>query len=82
VAGTYGSRSIALVLSGSNRDGAAGVRTVHEAGGVTLAQEPEEAEFKTMPQAAIATGCVDMVVELANIAPLLTELCLGTRALP
>ncbi len=82
VAGTYGSRSIALVLSGSNRDGSAGLRAEHEAGGVTLAQEPDEAEFKTMPQAAIATGCVDVVVELARIAPLLSELCMGTRVLP
>ena len=33
VAGTYGSRSIGVILSGSNRDGSAGIRTIHEAGG-------------------------------------------------
>ncbi len=81
VAGTYGSRSIGVVLSGSNRDGAAGIRTIHEAGGVTLAQEPVNAEFKTMPQAAVATGCIDLVVELADIGTVVTELCLGTRVL-
>jgi two-component system chemotaxis response regulator CheB len=81
VAGTYGSRSIGVLLSGSNKDGAAGIRTIHEAGGVTLAQQPEGAEFKTMPQAAIATGCVDLVVELPEMAVVLTELCLGTRVL-
>ncbi len=81
VAGTYGSRSIGLVLSGSNRDGAAGIRTIHEAGGVTLAQQPEGAEFKTMPQAAIATGCVDLIIPLADVGSVLTELCLGTRVL-
>jgi chemotaxis response regulator CheB len=46
-----------------------------------LAQQPEGAEFKTMPQAAIATGCVDLVVELPEMAVVLTELCLGTRVL-
>jgi len=81
VAGTYGSRSIAVVLSGSNRDGAAGLRTVHESGGVTMAEEPEHAEFKIMPQAAVDTGCVDLVVELAEMGSLLTNLCLGTHAL-
>ena len=81
VAGTYGSRSVGVVLSGSNKDGAAGIRTIHEAGGVTLAQQPEHAEFRTMPQAAIATGCVDRVVELAEMAAVLTELCTGTRVL-
>ncbi len=79
VAGTYGSRSIGVILSGSNRDGAAGVRTIREAGGATLAQQPEEAEFRIMPQAAIATGCVDLVLTLAEIGPILTELCLGNR---
>lgn len=81
VAGTYGSRSIAVVLSGSNRDGAAGIRTVHEAGGITVAEQPEHAEFKTMPQAAVDTGYVDRVVELAQMGSLLTDLCLGTPAL-
>jgi len=81
VAGTYGSRSIGLVLSGSNRDGAAGVRAIREAGGTTLAQQPDRAEFKTMPEAAIATGCVDLVIDLPELASVLTQLCLGTRVL-
>jgi two-component system, chemotaxis family, protein-glutamate methylesterase/glutaminase len=81
VAGTYGSRSVGIVLSGSNRDGAAGIRAIREAGGVTLVQQPDTAEFKTMPQAAIATGCVDLVADLASMASLITELCQGTRVL-
>lgn len=81
VAGTYGSRSIGVVLSGSNKDGAAGIRTIREAGGITLVQEPETAEFKTMPQAAIATGCVDLLVDLASMSSVITELCQGIRVL-
>lgn len=81
VAGTYGSRSIGVVLSGSNRDGAAGIRAIHEAGGITLVENPEEADFKTMPQAAIGTGCVDQVVRLTEIGALLSDLCQGRRVL-
>ena len=75
VAGTYGSRSVAVVLSGSGKDGSGGLRTIKEAGGVTLAQMPETAEFKPMPEAAIETGCVDFVLRLEEIGPKLTELC-------
>ena len=75
VAGTYGSRSIGVVLSGSGRDGAAGARTIKEAGGITIAQLPETAEFRHMPEAAIETGCVDFILPLAEIAEKLAALC-------
>ncbi len=79
VAGTYGSRSVAVVLSGSNRDGSAGIRTVKDAGGTTIAQDPGSAEFKVMPTAAIRTGSVDLVLELQKIGPTLVELCTGNH---
>jgi two-component system chemotaxis response regulator CheB len=75
VAGTYGSRSIGVVLSGSGRDGAAGARTIKEAGGIIIAQLPETAEFRHMPEAAIETGCVDFILPLAEIAEKLAALC-------
>src|SRR5262245_39070099 len=75
VAGTYGSRSVAVVLTGSGKDGSGGMRTIKEAGGVTVAQLPETAEFKPMPEAAIETGCVDFVLRLEEIGLKLTELC-------
>src|ERR1041385_211439 len=75
VAGTYGSRSIGVVLSGSGKDGAAGVRTIKEAGGITIAQTPETAEFRHMPESAIETGCIDFILSLAEIAEKLTALC-------
>jgi two-component system chemotaxis response regulator CheB len=75
VAGMYGSRSIGVVLSGSGKDGAEGVRTIKESGGITIAQAPETAEFAPMPQAAIETGCVDFVLRLEEIGTKLTELC-------
>jgi len=77
VAGTYGSRSIAVVLTGSGKDGSEGLRAIKEAGGLTIAQLPETAEFPFMPRAAIATGCVDFILPLESIGEKLTELCTG-----
>jgi chemotaxis response regulator CheB len=56
-----------------------GIRAVKEAGGTTIAQEPATASFPTMPQAAIATGCVDFVAPIGNIGNLLRDLCAGKR---
>jgi two-component system chemotaxis response regulator CheB len=81
VAGTYGSRSIGVILSGSNRDGSAGIRAIREAGGTTLAQLPDGAEFKTMPQGAISTGCVDLILPLEEIGLAIGDLCMGNRIL-
>jgi chemotaxis response regulator CheB len=78
VAGTYGSHCIGVVLSGSGKDGAAGIRAIKQAGGVTIAQDPAMAEFNQMPQAAVATGCVDLVLPLQELGITLTRLCNGT----
>jgi two-component system chemotaxis response regulator CheB len=77
VAGTYGSRSVAVVLSGSGKDGATGIRAIKEAGGITLAQAPDTAEFRHMPEAAIETGCVDFVLPLEKMGTALSEICSG-----
>jgi chemotaxis response regulator CheB len=42
---------------------------------VTIAQAPESAEFKPMPQAAIDTGCIDFILPLEKIGSALIELC-------
>jgi two-component system chemotaxis response regulator CheB len=79
IAGMYGSRAIGVLLSGSNRDGATGIRAIREAGGTTIAQEPLTADFRVMPEAAIATGCVDFVVPLADLGKTLNRLCNGEK---
>src|SRR5215475_10486735 len=75
VAGMYGSRSIGVILSGSNRDGAVGIRAIKEAGGTTVAQDPASSEFKVMPQASISTGCIDFVVPITEMARMLKKIC-------
>ena len=77
VAGTYGSRGMGVVLSGSGSDGAAGIRAIREAGGTTIAQKPDEAEFPPMPSAAVQTGCIDLVLPLEKIGQTLLEQCAG-----
>ncbi len=63
-----GSRAIGVILSGAGSDGSAGVEAIKAAGGVTFAQDSETAKFATMPQAAVATGCVDFVLPPERIA--------------
>lgn len=77
VAATYGSRAIGVILSGSNRDGADGIAAIKRAGGTTVAQSPETAEYRIMPQAAIDTGCVDHIVPLDKMGRVLSQLSRG-----
>jgi len=68
LAAEYSDRAICVVLSGNGADGTVGLRTVRAAGGLVLAQDPEEAVYRGMPSSAIATGLVDQVVRVATIA--------------
>ena len=56
-----GERAIGVVLSGMGADGSLGLRSIKTHGGLTLAQSPESAQFESMPEHAIASGCVDIV---------------------
>lgn len=64
----------ALILSGAGSDGALGLRAVKEAGGIILVQDPEEAEYSSMPRSAIAAGIVDFVLPVRDIAQQLPDL--------
>lgn len=70
----YGPRVIGVVLTGALDDGTSGVAAIKEAGGVTIAQDPEEAFAPGMPRSAIASGMIDHVVALRDIPLLLTAL--------
>jgi len=67
-------KAIAIVLSGSNNDGALGVESIRSEGGIVFAQARDTAEFAEMPAAAIATGCVDFVLPPAAISEELIKL--------
>ncbi|HEX6110935.1 MAG TPA: chemotaxis protein CheB [Geminicoccaceae bacterium] len=57
-----GERAIAIVLSGTGTNGSLGLRFIKAEGGIAIAQVPESAGFAGMPQSAIATGIVDLVL--------------------
>jgi len=71
---------IGIVLSGTGSDGAAGCRSIKEAGGITFAQDPMEAKFDGMPQAAIDSKAVDQVLPARQIATTLASLFPGKPA--
>jgi two-component system CheB/CheR fusion protein len=64
----------AVILSGAGSDGAIGVRAVKEAGGIILVQEPNEAEYASMPRSAIAMGVADFVMPTRDLAKRLVDL--------
>ena len=74
VAAAYQSRAVAVVLSGTGSDGAEGVRAIHEMGGIVIAQDEETSEFFGMPNAAIETGTVDLILPLHQISAALMNL--------
>ncbi len=67
-------QAIAIILSGSNNDGALGVQAIRAEGGIVFAQDRETAEFSEMPMAALETGTVDFVLSPAAIAEELVKL--------
>jgi two-component system CheB/CheR fusion protein len=64
----------AIILSGAGSDGAIGVRAVKEAGGIILVQDPQEAQYSSMPRSAIASGVADFILPVRDLAAQLVEL--------
>jgi two-component system, chemotaxis family, protein-glutamate methylesterase/glutaminase len=75
VADEYGPRAIGVILPAANEDGAAGLARIKERGGVAVVQEPETAERRTMPDAALAATAADAVLPLTEIGRFLYGLC-------
>src|SRR5262245_5204421 len=77
-----GSGAVGIVLSGTGSDGAVGLREIHAAGGIAIAQDPASAEHDGMPRAAIATGVVDLELRPEAIADELVEIAKHPRETP
>ncbi len=80
VAECVGENSIGIVMTGMGNDGSKGIVAIKEAGGTTVAENPDTAVLWAMPQNAIATGCVDFILDKEEIAPFLVETVMGARA--
>jgi two-component system, chemotaxis family, protein-glutamate methylesterase/glutaminase len=69
----YKDRLLAIILTGANHDGAAGMKLVKAYGGRSIAQHPDTAQFPAMPKAAIDSGAIDLILDLKEISRFLTE---------
>lgn len=61
LASAQGERAIAVILSGMGSDGTLGMQAIKAVGGLNVVQEPDSAQFDSMPKSAIAAGCADIV---------------------
>jgi hypothetical protein len=75
-----GQNSIAIVLSGTGIDGAAGIKFVQQAGGKVLVQTPQTANYNGMPLAAIATKCVNEILPVYEMGNVLLKMYLQSIA--
>lgn len=73
-ADAYGEELLGILLTGANQDGARGMKTIKDHGGMTVVQAPEEAKTRVMPMAAIQLQSPDLVQGLAEIKTLLLHL--------
>ena len=74
VVSVFGRSAVAIILSGSGRNGAQGAKALHDAGGLVIAQDRESSLHFGMPGAAIAAGAVNRVLPLRSIGPALLAL--------
>jgi two-component system chemotaxis response regulator CheB len=70
----YGARVVGVVLSGGDGDGATGLRDVKARGGISIVQEPNQAENPGMPLQAIKEDAPDYRLRIAEIGPVLVQL--------
>ena len=80
VAENFQSRAIALILSGTGRDGSLGIIDINHNGGICLVQSPETAAYNGMPNAAIESGLIDRTIITHEISEVLQLICSGNRS--
>lgn len=67
IAEVFRDRTVGILLSGANNDGAKGMKTIHEYGGMTLVQDPSDAEIRTMPETCISMFKPDHILDTAGL---------------
>lgn len=73
-ADAYGPGLLGVLLTGANEDGAAGLAAIGRAGGLTVVQDPAEAQVDVMPRAAIRLRAPDLILPLRDIRSLILML--------
>ena len=73
-ADAYGPSLVGVLLTGANQDGAEGMVRIHDMGGITIIQDPAEAEISVMPQSALNLFTPDFILPLPDIQTLISRL--------
>ena len=73
-ADVYGPEVIGVILTGTGRDGAAGLTAIKRRGGIAIVQDPATARRAAMPEAALASTPVDLVLPVERIGGWLVQL--------
>src|SRR5665647_3768407 len=68
MANNWDGKIFAVIVSGYDGDGADALKSIKEAGGITIAQKPDTANQPDMPESAIASGCIDFILSPEDIA--------------
>ncbi len=74
IANHEGNRSIGIILSGTGSDGSRGIRAIKAEGGFTIAQQPQNAKYDGMPNSAINTGNIDLILDVEVMGTEIQEL--------
>jgi len=73
-ADVYRDRLVGVILTGANDDGTAGMSAINQSGGITIIQNPQTAEVRTMPESVLRQVHVDQVLSLEKISEFLNTL--------
>lgn len=73
----YANRLLGIILTGANEDGAEGLAAIHQAGGITIIQQPDSAQVKQMVISALSRNPASQVLDLQGISALLRTLDRG-----
>ena len=69
----YRNKLVGIILTGANSDGSNGIKAIRKNRGLTIAQDLAEAEYPTMPEAAVKSGAVDKILRLEEIRQFLLK---------
>src|SRR3954452_5710759 len=81
LAQAYGQRAVCVIMSGTDSDGVIGLKHIRAQGGLSIVQDPNEADHDSMPATAISTGMVDWVLPVEMMAPKLMEFVKNENAM-
>ena len=76
LAQNWSGKLVAVIVSGLDADGAGALREIKEAGGVTIAQAPDTAQWSDMPTSAIRTGYIDYILAVEDIAQKIAQIAM------